>query len=230
MRTAACLLASMILAALGARAEEEASATGEGGIVPAVDRVKSVQKKPFLKDGRVEVTPSFQASVNDAFFQKLGGGVTLAYHLADALALRASYARFGTVRTDNVRIAKRELHSRMYSANLLHLAGAGLAWTPVYGKLALFGERIVHFDLFLSLGFGAAFTDSVDGWHPAASGGGGARLFIGQWLAAELSLIDQLYREEFTTVSGDRLSDVQSVLLAGIGFSVFFPFEDREGP
>jgi hypothetical protein len=36
------------------------------------DRVKAVQRKGFLKRGRLELTPMFSATVNDAFYQKFG--------------------------------------------------------------------------------------------------------------------------------------------------------------
>lgn len=230
MRLANCLIALCLLsAAFPALADEPAE--GELGGVPVVDRVKSVQRKPFVKDGRLSLSPAFEASVNDAFFQKLGAGIWASYHLEDALALRAHYARLATVRTDNVRIAKRDLHSRMFWADLQQLAGLDLAWTPVYGKLAMGGSKIVYFDLYLSLGFGAAFTDSVDGVHPAASLGGGARVFLAKWLSADLSFIDYVYREQFQSVGGAPLSDTQNVLVMGLGVSVFFPFSaKRDAP
>ena len=51
------------------------------------DRVKAVQRKGFLKRGRFEVAPILALSVNDAFYQKVGGGLRLAYSLQDSFAL-----------------------------------------------------------------------------------------------------------------------------------------------
>ena len=52
------------------------------------DRIKSVQRISFLKKGRFELTPLFAVSLNDAFYQKMGGGASAAFHIADSLALR----------------------------------------------------------------------------------------------------------------------------------------------
>src|SRR5574341_338592 len=59
------------------------------GDVALGDRVKAVQRKGFLKRHRFELAPLFAATVNDAFYQKVGGGLRVAYNFGDTFALAA---------------------------------------------------------------------------------------------------------------------------------------------
>src|SRR5687767_4671981 len=87
VRSAACILCVLFSFSTNAVADEPT----EVGGVPVVDRVKSVQKKPFLKRGRLELAPVGHVSANDAFFVKMGGGLQLAWHLSDAFAVRGHF-------------------------------------------------------------------------------------------------------------------------------------------
>ena len=54
------------------------------------DRVKAVQRKGFLKRGRLQLTAFASPTWNDAFYQKLGLGGRLAYNLQDSFAVAVS--------------------------------------------------------------------------------------------------------------------------------------------
>ncbi len=71
------------------------------------DRVKSRQRKLYIKRGRFELAPSFIINVNDAYYTKLGGAVRLAFYPADSLAIAARFSLMQTLPTDDVRAAKR---------------------------------------------------------------------------------------------------------------------------
>ena len=51
------------------------------------DRVKAVQRKGFLKRGRLQLTAFVNPTWNDAFYQKFGYGLRLAYNPHDAFAV-----------------------------------------------------------------------------------------------------------------------------------------------
>ena len=67
------------------------------------DKVKAVQRKGFLKKGRLEVAPVFAATVNDAFYQKFGYGLRLAYNIEDSFAIAVRGARYTKYRSDRPR-------------------------------------------------------------------------------------------------------------------------------
>lgn len=189
------------------------------------DKVKAVQRKGFMKRGRFEIAPMFAATVNDAFYQKFGGGLRLAYSLQDsfALALRGNW--FTPYRTDNVRVGKLAMQSQLLSSQLTGQAMLDGVWSPIYGKAAFLGKNIVHFDLYLSAGFGlvwsaTSFAPRNEGPHLATDLGGGVRFYPKEWMAFDLGLMATLYPDQpVESVPGT----VQKVFVANMGFSFFFP-------
>ncbi len=188
------------------------------------DRVKAVQRKHFLKKGRLEVVPSFAMSLNDAFYTKVGGGIAANYHFADSLALSLHYDKFGIAQSDNVRIAKRELKSLLLSSKLDWTAGADFLWTPIYGKLA-FGNTIVQYDLFLLAGAGVAWSQTSgapvdDGAHPAIDVGVGQRFAIFDFMAFEFWVKQLMYADR---PQDRQISEIQKVLTLNAGLSFWLP-------
>ncbi len=195
------------------------------------DRVKAVQRKGFLKRGRFQATAIFSPTVNDAFYQKFGFGLRLAYNVADsfAVAVRGSY--YLQVQTDYRKQAALAFDSLLLASRPYGEAMLEGIWSPVHGKFSWFDKSIIHFDLFLAAGAGAAwsatsFAPRSEGPHPAAEVGGGVRFYPADWMAAEFGILATLYPDQT-----DRAvpATVQKVLAATFGVSFFLPssFEYR---
>lgn len=188
------------------------------------DKVKAVQRKGFMKRGRFEVAPMFSATVNDAFYQKFGGGLRLAYSLHDSFAVAVRGAYYTPYRTDNVKEGKLAFQSQLLSSQLYGMAMLDGVWSPVYGKASVFGD-IVHFDLFLSAGFGMVWSATSlsprnEGPHFATDLGGGVRFYPREWLAFELGMMATLYPDQpVPSVPGT----LQKVFATNVGVSFFFP-------
>ena len=134
--------------------------------------------------------------------------------------------------------------------------GAEVAWSPIYGKLNTFSEKVAHIDLSLLAGLDWILHDEVLSSLDAANGvepaarigvlplpftdaeapfslhvGVGLRLFLSEAFAVRLDLKDYVYG---TTVpngeDGVRSRDMQNQILAELGVSVFFPFSNRRQP
>lgn len=189
------------------------------------DKVKAVQRKGFIKRGRFEIAPMFAATVNDAFYQKFGGGLRLAYNVHDAFAVALRGTYFEPYRTDNVREGKLAFNSQLLSSQIEGQLMLGGVWSPIYGKASFLQNQIVHFDLFLSAGFGAVWSATSgeprnEGAHIAADLGGGVRFYPKEWLAFELGLLATLYPDQPVA---SLPATVQKVFVANVGFSFFFP-------
>jgi len=192
------------------------------------DRVKSVQRKLYLKRGRFELAPAFVVNVNDAYYTKIGFSVRGAFYPADTLAISVRFTLLETLPTDDVRTAKRNLSSRIfYSVPHWSLTG-NAEWSPLYGKVAIFNS-ILHFDGYLAGGAGVVFTattDSVDplrnGPKPAFDLGIGLRFVAKDFLAVNLGLINTAYVDIPT---GTTKASLQNVMLLTVGVSLFFPFK-----
>jgi outer membrane beta-barrel protein len=117
------------------------------------------------------------------------------------------------------------------------MAGGELAFSPIYGKLNVLAEGVLHFDLSLlvgvdwithrqalssseaaALGAEDAPTSSSVGFHA----GLGARVFMTPFLALRLEVKDYVYRVPIGNFGGQ--DDTQNQLFTELGLSVFFPF------
>lgn len=160
------------------------------------DRIKSVQRKVFIKKNRVELFPSFGLSLNDAFFTSFLLDGSLAYHVSDALSIEA---RGGGViarsESDVIRFVRVETDSLLEDPPELVAHGElDVLVSPFYGKISLFGEAILHFDTYIALGGGVFVTD--DTTAGAANVGIGQRFFLTEWLTARVEYRNYFFVEE----------------------------------
>ena len=193
------------------------------------DRVKSVQRKLYMKRGRFELAPAAVINVNDAYYTKWGGALRAAFYPADTLAISVRFTLLNTVRTDDVKIAKRNFNSRIFYSVPYWTAMADVEWSPLYGKVSIFNS-ILHFDGYLAAGAGVAYTEtSADTLDPTRSGvkpavdlGVGLRFVTTDWLAVNVGLVNTAYVD---TPIGTTKSSLQNVMLVHAGLSIFMPFK-----
>jgi outer membrane beta-barrel protein len=190
------------------------------------DKVKAVQRKGFLKKGRLELAPIFAATVNDAFYQKFGYGLRLAYNLHDSFAIAVRGTRYAKYRSDNVREGKLAFQSQLLTSDIEQQVMLGGVWSPIYGKASFLQDDIIHFDLYLSAGFGLVWSSTSgppldQGAHVATDFGGGVRFYPKEWLAFELGLLATLYPDQPIALLP---ATVQKVFVANVGVSFFWPF------
>ena len=182
------------------------------------DRVKSVQRKVFLKRSRFELYPHFSIDLNDAFYAHLVVGGSLGFHVVDALSIEG---RFGyvleSIEQEPIRFVRRTAGALPERPPQFELHGElDLLWAPLYGKISLFGEGILHFDVYLAAGGGVFQTD--EGTSPAFNFGIGQRFFLTDWLVARVELRDYIFPD---TRNGE--SDLQNLLMVSLSVSAFFP-------
>ncbi|MFT3709533.1 MAG: outer membrane beta-barrel domain-containing protein [Archangium sp.] len=189
------------------------------------DRVKSVQKKLYLKRGRFELAPSFIINVNDAYYTKLGGAIRAAFYPADSLAISARFALMQTLPTDDVRTAKRNLNSRIFFSVPIWSVMGDVEWSPLYGKVAFFND-ILHLDGYLVGGGGVVYTETSAapgrGVNPAFDLGLGFRFVVKDFAAVNVALVNTTYVD---TPTGTTKGVVQNLMMVNAGISIFIPFK-----
>ncbi|BDG08688.1 outer membrane beta-barrel domain-containing protein [Anaeromyxobacter paludicola] len=210
-----------------ADAAEARSPIGDTGERDAAleDRVKAVQRKGFLKRGRFELGLAAPGSLNDAFFQKVGVAGHLGYNLAESFALKLDGGYFWSVRTGNVRQGKLAFESQLLESQLRAKAMLDGVWSPIYGKGAWLGSRIVHFDLYLAAGVGAVWSATSgsprnEGPHPAGDLGAGFRFYPSSWLSLDLGVDATLYPDQPSLTVPSTL---QKLVTAQLGVTFFLP-------
>jgi outer membrane beta-barrel protein len=242
---------ALLVAALGpgpARAGSKADAF-EGKIQP-------ISGQLYQKAGRLEVTPSFDLSFNDAFLRKYAGGVKVGYHFTEFLSVGGTFAMGTTAATGSAVVCPANQGCHPASPEQLWqvpgairmMAGAEVAWAPVYGKLNLAAEQVLHFDLALMAGPDYIVTDQVlardtaaalaaSGGKPAtqATIGGhvglGVRIYLNRFMALRLDVKDYVYAVKVPNwIEGAGnlpRTDVQNQLFLELGLSFFFPTSPR---
>jgi outer membrane beta-barrel protein len=189
------------------------------------DRVKSVQRKLYLKRGRFELAPSFIVNVNDAYYTKLGGAIRAAFYPHDSLAISARFSLMQTLPTDDVRTAKRNLNSRIFFSVPIWSVMGDLEWSPIYGKVAIFNS-ILHLDGYLVGGGGVVYTETSGNpgrtVNPAFDLGLGLRFVVKDFVAVNAALINTTYVD---TPTGTTKGITQNLMMVNIGLSLFIPFK-----
>lgn len=249
MRKLRQLVSSLALAALAAaavpsQARAQTKADAFAGKIPPVSG------QLYRKAGRFELSPSLDLSLNDAFFKKYFGGLKLAYHPLEQIAV-ALYASGGLVATSDSAVvcsasagcrAANDGELDQVPGRIRGILGLEGAWSPVYGKLNVLAEKVAHFDLSILIGPDLIAYDEIlsraEADRLAATGGSpgltttvgahvglGARVFFAEWAALRLEVKDYLYRVQVP--NNGTGGDLQNQLFTEVGFSVFFPTRNR---
>jgi outer membrane beta-barrel protein len=206
----------------GEESDRPKEVTGPAQAPAATDKIKSVQPKPVLKKGRAELSAFAGLSLNDAYYQHLTFNGSAIYYLHDSfgIGLGADYL-YAHIRLDNVTVVRQSLTS--VPAVFEHpwlLAHLDSYWVPIYGKVSLFQNFIVHFELYASAGLGAAFPGERT--VPEANAGVGQRFFLGDWLALRFEVRDHVFVDT-QNVAGEPQSDIQNYILFYAGASFYLP-------
>lgn len=207
----------------GSPDQDETARSGTAENPATLDRIKAVPRKRLLKKNRLELSPSFSLSVNDAFYQNLALSGSLIYYPHDSfgIGVGASYffVRSSTNNIEAVRKGFVAVPAIIEPPKLF--AHLDFYWLPLYGKISLFDTYIVHFDFYLGGGLGVA--SAFDGRAPPlANVFLGQRFVIGDWLAFRFEVRDHLYVDRQRVDTQPR-SDIQNYLMLQFGVSFFIP-------
>jgi len=129
-----------------------------------------VRHKYELRTLRFEVAPTFEATVQADYKHTVSGGLKLEYHISDSLSFggliffgtgidtqltEAVTNSLGNTADMNDPTPTRDQFTQHLNTMPLH-GGAGVTFTPWFGKIALFSKLYLAFDVYLSGGFGFA--------------------------------------------------------------------------
>lgn len=207
---AACLLAS------SARAAD-------------TDEINAVQKRPLRQAKRLELWAYGTMSIADPYQQRWGGGLRGMYHLREGLSVGLDVGGLATWATQDLVIAKRELHARIIESSQRASVAGMASIAPIYGKVALPGDTLVHFETFLDAGLGGVLTETEAGRgvRPMLTGGVGQRLFLSENFALTARVGGELYAER-VVVEGQRQTHAMGFWTVQLGLSWYLPGAKEE--
>lgn len=230
--TAAAALVAQLFCA-PASAQEEEARDEETAIIEEerketlADRIPSVTRRTFRKEGRLQIAPTLGLSLNDPFYDHILVGAGLHYHVLESLSIGAS-GYYSVALENEVGVAggvgdfTTEFDRAAYGGFL------ELAWAPFYGKLSLFAETVLHFDTFVAVGGGVVGLDQGD---PAIAGtvAIGQHYFMNDWLAFRIELRDQIFTMARTADVDPNDDSLQNLLTFTMGLAFYVPGEfERE--
>jgi outer membrane beta-barrel protein len=235
LSAALALLLTCLAVVAPARAEEasggelspQAALEEDLALVWGTNReVKVVQRREFVKDGRVEATVFGGMIPNDDFLIYYTTGARVGYHFTESLMVEASFAKSFERQTglsqflvNDIEIKSaesREFVRMFYNVNIL--------WSPIYGKLSFLGSKLTHFDTFIGLGVGAFHNDERDSDSnplPTAVIKAAANTVLGfRWHITDMINIRTEYRHYFFQKVA-RIGGISKPveLSLGVGFS-----------
>lgn len=215
------------------------------------NKIQPVSGHLMLKSSRFELTPTANLSLNDAFFNKYLFGVKGTYHLGEQTFLSAQVVGGFSSPTGSAVVCPAGKGCATASSEQLYqvpgniklMGGAEFGWAPIYGKLNMLGEKVLHFDGYVVAGVdyisyqdvlakadaqSAAKAGSAPGSVGSVGGhvGLGMRIFMNEFAAVRLEMKDYIYAVSIGNlkdINGSPISDVQNQLFAELGVSFFFP-------
>jgi hypothetical protein len=194
------------------------------------DQINAVQKRPLREARRLELWTYGSMGIGDPYLQRWGGGLRASWHFREGLAIGLDASGLGSWATQELVIAKRELHARVLESHERAAVAAVASIAPIYGKVALPGDALVHLETFLDAGLGGAFTetDSGRGLRPMLTGGLGQRVFLGESFALTARLGGNVYAERLA-VDGRPTTHAMGFWTFQLGLSWYWPQakEDR---
>lgn len=187
------------------------------------DTITAVQKRPLRQSHRLELLPYGVMSIGDPYLQRWGAGLRGMWHLREGLSVGADVTGFGSWATQELVMARRELHADVIESRQKASLVAFASIAPLYGKVALPGDALVHFETFLDAGLGAAWTetDATRGVRPLLAGGIGQRAFLGQNFALTARIGGNLYAER-VKVNGRAETHAMGFWTFMLGLSCYF--------
>ena len=120
-----------------------------------------VQKNILNKTSKFQIYAGFASSVNDTYYRTLGAQTNLSYHLNEKYGVTL----FGYFLSSSPRSEIKDIENNqgLTVDSLVYLKsyyGASAYFNNIYGKMSLFNEKIVPFEVFFNLGCGYVGTQS----------------------------------------------------------------------
>jgi outer membrane beta-barrel protein len=200
--------------------------------------IKTIQAKNFLKLGRFEASPFLGFVTNDPFIYRRLAGLSFAYHMTEIFALELMLGYSPDLgQADWKPLTRQLVDENKVSPDISKLTlftHAAFQFSPIYGKIAINGRKIVNFDVFGTFGMG--FTRTIDDLealgddsstaqataielHATTNIGGGARVIINQNWALRAEGRSLVYIE---TINSTTL-EMKNNFVVSLAASYFFP-------
>ncbi len=202
--------------------EEEVVASEEEPVGRSLaERIPAVSASVFVKRGRVELYPAIGMSLDDAFYNQTLGSLGVSYHVLESLSIGVAgdyYLAFNrrTPVVGGPHPGRPEYNRPAYGARM------ELAWAPIYGKLSLLAEGVLHFDTYVAVGGGIIAPSATASTTMAGNVAVGQRYFLNSWAALRIEVRDEIFKMA-RNPDADPKERLQSLLSASVALCFYVP-------
>jgi len=124
--------------------------------------IKTLQRKTFLKLKRWEISPHAAFVINDPFLKRRIIGTGVAYNLTEIFAIEAMVDYGLDLGDADLTALTKQIKDDNNVApdisRLLAFGDVSFVYSPIYGKAAVLGRKIVNFDVYGKFGMGIGQT------------------------------------------------------------------------
>jgi outer membrane beta-barrel protein len=152
-------------------------------------------------------------------------GLAAGFHVLEELSIGVSGEWLAAFET-SVPVTGGEQTTRRYNHPVFG-ARLDVSWAPLYGKLSLMAESVLHFDSYITAS-GGVLGPSRDNPEFCWGGAVGQRYFVNEWIAVRWEVRTQFF-ELKRQPARDNSKSLQIMLTGALGVSFFLPTEvERE--
>jgi outer membrane beta-barrel protein len=198
-----------------------------------------VMRKPFLKQNRLELIPSWGVTLNDNMIRHIEFNGQLNYWLTDVLAVGAELQLFAHTFLEPYDLVAQD-YRRLPTLNKYNFGGAlNFHYVPIYAKFAVLNKFIVHWEGMFTAGVGFTQSEIIprDPAFPSWTNflitpnvGFTSRVFLTSWITLDLGVKDYIFIDQFENVNrttanvDDAKANATSQLINNIVFSAGVSF------
>lgn len=168
---------------------------------PLLDDAPPTMRERPLLEGRHLIAPAFGVTINDPYARNLLAGLNYRYHVTSWFGFGVDLWAGGSTRTALADDIERELSRpdrpfQLSASSLRALVNLSVELVPLSGKAMLFSDALIHWDLHLIGGAGAAIV-AGDGRIEESMSltpmfGVGMRFFFDRWFSLGFEIRDYL--------------------------------------
>jgi len=187
--------------------------------------VKIVQRREFVKDGKMEGAIFGGIIPNDDFIFYITPTARFGYHITESFMVEGSFS-YAIERNTDLKSFLEESDIGLKSADIREFIkmyyNVSILWSPIYGKISFLGTKLTHFDTFIGLGVGffntSAREEDINPVFQDRTKAAANTILGFRWHVTDLVNIRTEYRHYFFEKAIGGISKPVEISL-GVGFS-----------
>lgn len=165
-----------------------------------------VKHRPFLKQGRFELTPTIARTINDSMIKHTALRGELNYYLTEVLAVGLEGQYFQKEFGETFELVALQARRLPTLNKYNYAASLNFHYAPIYAKFAVFNKKIIHLEGFFTAGIG--FTQSeviprdpaLESWTNfliTPNVGFTMRVFMTRWMTLNLGVRNYVFLDKY---------------------------------